>query len=422
MKYLPRVVDTELTSAVKGLPAISLEGPKGVGKTMTASQVARTTIHLDDPDDVALLTINRDRLTTSDRPVLLDEWQRHPYSWDMVRRAVDAGAAAGSFILTGSATPSEATHSGAGRIISLRMRPLTLDERELTETTVSFAELLRGERPPVNGQSHLTITNYAREITNSGFPGIRPLPDEYRQMALDGYLDRIVEHDFAELGHVVRRPVALRSWLTAFAAATGSTAAYETILDAATPGVSDKPSRASTIAYRDTLTRLWIIDQVPAWLPTRNPLTALAQSPKHFLADPALAARLLGVGPDRLVTQPNPGKLTIGDGTLLGALFENLAALTVRVHAQTNHARVAHLRTRSGTHEVDLIVERDDGRVLAIETKLASVPTDRDARHLNWLATELGDSLLDAIIITTGTHAYRRPDGIAVVPLALLGR
>jgi len=422
MEYLPRIVDAELTSALSGLSAVSLEGPKGVGKTMTALELARTAIHLDDPDEVELLAVNRDRLTAGDRPILVDEWQRYPYSWDLVRRAVDAGAPPGSFILTGSATPSQPTHSGAGRIIRLRMRPMTLDERQLEQTTVSFAELVHGERPAVKGQTGMTIIDYAREITNSGFPGIRPLSDEHRQLALDGYLDRIVEHDFAELGHVVRRPVALRSWLTAFAAATGSTAAYENILDAATPGMSNKPTRSTTSAYRDTLSRLWIIDQVSAWLPTRNPLTALTQTPKHFLADPALAARLLGVGPDRLITQPNPGKVTVVDGTLLGALFENLVALTVRVHAQTNHARVAHLRTRGGTHEVDLIVERDDGRVLAIETKLASVPTDRDARHLNWLASELGDCLLDAIIITTGTQAYRRPDGIAVVPLALLGR
>ena len=421
MTYIPRIVDKDVAAALGGLAAVSLEGAKGVGKTATASRLARTTIHLDDPDEAALLAVNRDRLTTAPRPVLLDEWQRYPYSWDMVRRAVDDGAAPGSFILTGSATPREATHSGAGRIVRLRMRPLTLAERALEPPTVSFADLLADTRSDVSGASGLTIADYAREITASGFPGIRQLSEPFRRQALDSYLDRVVEHDFPELGHVVRRPAALRAWLTAYAAATGSTASYETILDAATPGVSDKPARATTIAYRDTLVRLWLIDQVPAWLPTRNPLAALTQAPKHFLVDPALAARLLGVGPDRLLSDPAPGKVRVADGPLLGALFESLAALTISVHAHTHGARVGHLRTKGGDHEVDLIVERDDGKVLAVEAKLTRVPTDHDARHLRWLSGQLGDDLLDAVILTTGTRAYRRPDGVAVIPLALLG-
>jgi len=414
-------VDAEIASLLAGLPAVSIDGPKGVGKTATASRIARTIIQLDDPDEVSLLAADKNRFKTSAKPILLDEWQRYPYSWDMVRRSVDDGAAVGTFLLTGSATPREPTHSGAGRIVRLRMRPMAMDERGLEPATVSFSELLAGTRPGISGTSILVLDDYADQVTRSGLPGIRALPDQYRRPALDGYLDRIVEHDFVELGHVVRRPAALRAWLTAYAAATATSASYETILSAATPGIGDKPSRATAIAYRDTLTRLWILDQVPAWLPTRSPMTALAQAPKHFLADPALAARLLGVGAGRLVTQPNPGKVVVGDGPLLGRLFENLVALTVQVHAQTRGARVAHLRTLRGDHEIDFIVERDDGKVLAVEAKLTNVPSDRDAKHLNWLAAQIGDALVDAVILTAGTFAYRRADGVAVVPLSLLG-
>jgi len=301
------------------------------------------------------------------------------------------------------------------------MRPMSFDERELETPTVSFASLLSGAKPQVSGESDLTINDYAQEITRSGFPGIRAFSEQYQPLALDGYLDRIVEHDFAELGYVVRRPEALRSWLTAYAAATGSTVSYEKILDAATPGVAEKPARATAMAYRDTLIRLWIIDEVPAWLPTRNPMTALTQAPKHFLADPALAARLLAVSSHRLVETPDPGSVSIVDGPLLGALFENLAALTIRVHAQTHGARIGHLRTKGGEHEVDLIVERQDGKVLACEVKTSRVPTDADGRHLSWLSQQLGKDLVDAVILTAGSTAYRRHDGIAVVPLALLG-
>jgi hypothetical protein len=145
--------------------------------------------------------------------------------------------------------------------------------------------------------------------------------------------------------------------------------------------------------------------------------------PKHQLADPALAARLLGVGLGALLqTEEAPVAPAMPrDGTLLGALFESLVTIDVRVYAQAAEARVGHLRTASGEHEIDLIVERDDGRVVALEVKLTATVDDDDLRHLKWLEARLGDDVLDMAVITTGSYAYRRPDGIAVVPAALLG-
>lgn len=165
------------------------------------------------------------------------------------------------------------------------------------------------------------------------------------------------------------------------------------------------------------LERLWIVDPVPAWLPRRTRIARLAAPPKHQLADPALAAELLGVDVDALLQGKLIGDRVPRDGLLLGGLFESLVPLDVRVYAQAAEARVAHLRTWRGEREVDLIVERRDGRVLAIEVKLARVPRDEDVRHLRWL----GDELLDAIVITSGPTAYRRKDGIGVIPAALLG-
>lgn len=422
MDYTPRAVDGLLDDVMSGLPAVALEGPKGVGKTATARRLARTVLSLDDPDEARLAEIDTSWLTEEPRPVLVDEWQQVPATWDRVRRAVDRGAPPGSYLLTGSATPTERTHSGAGRIVRLRMRPMSMDERGLVEPTVSFGELLGDHPAPVSGRSELVLRDYAEEIAASGFPGMRTLPERMRVRALNGYVARIVDHEFSEVGHVVRRPETLRAWLTAFAAATSSTASYESILNASTSAQVDKPSRSATIAYRDTLARLWLIDQVPAWLGPRRRLASLAQSPKHFLADPALAMRLLGVGARGLLERPHPGKVTIRDGLLLGAMFEHLVALSVLVHAETHEAKVSHLRTKQGDHEVDLIVERDDGKVVAIEVKVAPHPTDHDVKHLRWLKEKLGDDLLDAVVVTTGPIAYRRPeDGIAVVPLSLLG-
>lgn len=224
--------------------------------------------------------------------MLIDEWQRLPESWDLIREAVDAGAAPGSFLLTGSSVPADdnsPVHSGAGRIPRVRMRPMTL--------------------------------------------------------------------------------------------------AFEKIRDAATGRrEGGGPTRKTTIAYRD-----------------------------------ALAVRLLGVDAGALLAGREVGPPMPRDGLLLGALFESLVALNVRVYAQQSEATVKHLRTHRGDHEVDLIVQRADERVVAIEVKLAQTVGDADVRHLNWLANEVGDDLLDRVVVTTEGHAYRRQDGVAVVPAALLG-
>lgn len=422
MEYVRRTVDDELDDLFGVLSALSLEGAKGVGKTETARQRASSEHRLDDAVQRAVIEADLARLTGSARPVLIDEWQRVPASWDIVRRAVDDDTAAGQFLLTGSATPSDPpTHSGAARIVTVRMRPLTLAERGVETPAVSLAELVSGTRPDLDGRTQVRLGEYAEEIVSSGFPGLRHLSGRGLRAQLDSYIRRIVDQDFDELGHAVRKPMALRRWMAAYAAATATTAAYETIRDAATSGEGNKPSKLATVPYRDVLERLWILDPVPAWLPSRNPIARLTSPPKHHLVDPALAARLLGAGVDALLSGEGPGPSIPRDGTLLGHLFESLVTLSVRVFAQSAEAGVGHLRTKAGRHEVDLIVERDDHRVLAIEVKLGQVVTDDDVAHLRWLGTQLGDDLLDAVVINTGEQAYRRKDGIGVVPAALLG-
>lgn len=419
-RYTRRIVDDELDELIAGLPAIALEGPKAVGKTATALQRAVTVYRLDDEEARSIAQADPSRLTRGERPVLIDEWQRLPEVFDHVRRAVDESAPPGSFLLTGSAPPTDPpTHSGAGRIVQVRLRPMTLTERGLDTPTVSLRALLDGKRPPVDGQTTVDLEDYAKEILASGFPGLRGLPERLVRAQLDGYIDRIIDRDFDELGRKVRRPGTLRSWMQAYAAATSTTTSYEKIRDAATSGHGDKPSRATTQPYRDVLERLWILDPIPAWLPTRSRLARLSAPPKHHLTDPALAARLLGADATTLLHPGGASPIT-REGTLLGALFESLVTLCVRVYAQAAEARTSHLRTWSGDREIDLIVERGQ-RIVAIEVKLGQAPTDRDVRHLLWLRNEIGDELADAIIITTGQAAYRRSDGIAVVPAALLG-
>lgn len=421
-EYQERVIDTELDELLPGLPALALEGPKGVGKTESARRRARSSYELDDPAQRAIAEADPAQMLTGERPVLIDEWQRVPAVWDAVRRAVDQDATPGQFLLTGSASPADPpTHSGAGRVVTVRMRPFTLSERKVDTPSVSLRRLLRGGREEVSGRTEAVLADYVEEIVKSGFPGIRRFSGRARRALLDGYLQRIVDTDFQEQGYTVRRPETLKRWMAAYAAATATTASLEAIRDAATSGQGDKPARSTTQPYREILERLWIVDPVPAWLPSRNYLSHLAQAPKHHLADPALAARILGLDADALLSGTEAGPHVPRDGTLLGHLFESLVTLCVRVYAQAAEARVKHLRLYGGQREIDLIVERPDQRVIAIEVKLSGTVTDEDVKHIHWLHEQIGDDLLDAVVINTGPQAYRRKDGVAVVPAALLG-
>lgn len=423
--YRRRVVDDELDQMLAGVAAVSLDGPKGVGKTATASRRASTVFALDDPATAELVRADPARLTAGPPPTLVDEWQRYPVSWDVVRRAVDANNSPGRFLLTGSASPqTPTTHSGAGRIIGIRMRPLTLPERGATNPTVSLAALLASTPAapaPITGASSMGLESYTAEIVTGGFPGMHASSDRVQRAMLGSYVDRIVDRDFPEAGLAVRNPALLRRWLAAYAAATATTASYEAIRDAATAGHADKPAKTTTMPYQDTLERIWISDPLPAWIPTRNHLHRLTQASKHHLADPALAVALTGSSAADLLDGRDPSHPIPRDGTYLGALFESLVALHVRVFAQAAEAGVAHLRTKGGEREVDFIVTGPTGRIVALEVKLTHAVSDSDVRHLRWLAEQLGPDLVDTAVITTGPDAYRRADGVAVVPLALLG-
>ncbi|MHB8294089.1 MAG: ATP-binding protein [Acidimicrobiales bacterium] len=419
--YRKRIVDEELDELLAALPALSIEGPRGVGKTSTAGQRGGSLIALDDPATFEIVGAQPARVIIGTPPVVIDEWQRYPASWDLVRRAVDRDRSPGRFILTGSATPtSKPTHSGAGRIVTVRMRPLTLAERGTEVPTVSMADLLSGDRPALTGETRVGLEEYTTEILAGGFPGMRLSSDRARRSLLDGYIERIVDTDLSEVGVEIRRPDALRRWLRAYAAATATTASYDRIRDAATSGEDAKPAKSTTIPYRDALERIWLLDPLPAWLPTNSHLARLTAAPRHHLADPALAARLVGVDSGALLRGKGPTEIR-RDGTFLGALFESLATLSVRVFAQAGEARVAHFRTKAGEREVDLIVYRGDQRIVAIEVKLAASVHEADVRHLTWMRDQIGEDFADGIVVTTGRHAYRRADGIGVVPLALLG-
>ena len=169
--YRPRIIDEELDELLPGLPAIAIAGPKAVGKTVTAARRAATVYRLDQESQRSIIEGDTSQVVEGEPPILIDEWQRVPPVFDRVRRAVDAGAAGGTFLLTGSATPTNLpVHSGAGRIVRMRMRPMTLAERGIVTPTVALSTLLEGERPPVEGRAEIDLKGYVEEILRLGIP------------------------------------------------------------------------------------------------------------------------------------------------------------------------------------------------------------------------------------------------------------
>lgn len=294
------------------------------------------------------------------------------------------------------------------------MRPLGLHERGIAEPAVSLTKLLNGEAEHVRGETDFGPGDYYEAIVSSGFPGIFDRPAQVRRPYLESYLQRVIDRDLPGQARATRKPETFRRWLRAYAAASSTTATQKSILETAAED-GEAPSKKAAIGYRDYLSSLWLLDPVDGWSPAPNPFvrmkeTQLAQ--KHQLADPALAAHLLGMTSKKLSSPAG--------ADMAGKLFESLVTLTIRSIAEAESARVGHLRTYDGRREVDLIVEGIDGQVLAVEVKLSPNFGDRELRHLKWFRDELGEEVADLVVITTGPIAFRRRDGIAVVPLALL--
>jgi len=422
-KYIVRIQTARLERYLEELPAFSLEGAKGVGKTTLAKRYAQTVFRMDDEITASLIGGTPDILRTSKKPTLIDEWQTVPSIWNSVRHLVDDDTSPGQYVLTGSAIPKKAKlHSGAGRIVRILMRPFSLIERQIAPQLIGLSDLLCGAIDIQPQKIDVSQQEYVKEILKSGFPAIRNIPERSRNDMLDGYIDNIVEREFAELGVEVRKPEALRAWLKAYAAAEGSTASYESIMNAATPGQDKKPAKSTTMVYRDILAALWMLDPVKSWLSEGNLFTNLGQSPKHYLVDPAITARLLDITEQRLLSAEGVVRvLGTQAKTIIGRLFESLIAQSLKVYADVNGMEVRHLRTVRGDHEIDFIIEQGE-TIIAIEAKFAPNVSNDDVKHLNWLERSLPNRKVVKAIIYTGPYlAQRESDGVVLIPAACLG-
>ena len=306
--------------------------------------------------------------------MLIDEWQRIPQIWDYVRRAVDNGAKPGTFLLTGSISNTDTNiHSGAGRIIKKKMYPLSLAERDIETPTVSVAELLSGAAPlksDIRGRTKISGRDYIYEISASGLPEFRRLSPESRNIAFESFFSNILTHDFRQQGIRIRQPETLLRWLRAYAAAVSTDAGYMEKLDASTAGERSKPAAKTTIAYREALENLWLLDELPPWLDGESFYSGLKMSPKHYLADPALAAYLLGINEKIMAGgngwPPRAETFDIKYGSIIGRLFESLIHLCLNVYASINNAKLYFAKTYKGEREVDFIIQKGQ-RLIACE-------------------------------------------------------
>jgi predicted AAA+ superfamily ATPase len=414
MEYRPRVVDAQLAGALRRAGAVLIEGAKGCGKTSTAMQAARSIARIDVDPAVELYMMSDPGLVLAgDQPRLIDEWQRQPKLWDMIRRAVDDQPGPGHFILTGSATPDPTVHrhSGAGRFAVLRMRPMTLFESGVSTGTVSLHGLIESNHvapePPVLAE----LRDWAEIIARGGWPAVCRVDVADAQDYCRDYLALIAEADMAMETGVTRDPIRVVRLIRSLARNV-STEASITTLAKDSAGSTGPLNRETVSRYLDALERLMVVEPQPAWDTALRGSAMLRRAPAWHFVDPSLAVAALGGTPEKLIAEPKT----------LGLLFESLAIRDLRAYAAADRGEVYRARDSTGK-EVDAIIEYPDGWV-ACEIKLGFGQIEDAALSLNAFVPTVDTQTVGpckARLVITGTGpSFSRPDGVLVVSLAAL--
>lgn len=413
--YRPRFADAELAARLRATGAVLIEGPRGCGKTQTAIRAARSMVRLD--RDLAARRageLQPSLLLDGDHPRLIDEWQIVPDVWHEVRGDVDDHPDdPGRYILAGSAVPpdDQTRHTGALRITRLRLRPMSLAESGYSSGTVSLADLFAGAEARCSDPG-LDLRDLVERIVVGGWPGLLDREPADAMVATQGYLDETRRVDVNRLGGPTRDPENVARVLRSLARNTATEASARTIA-ADVSGAEGRIDHHTVLDYIDALARVFVVEDLPAWSPALRSRGVLRSSPTRHFVDPSLAAAVLNAGPERL----------LGDTETLGFLFESLVIRDLRVYAQAIGASVSHYREAKGA-EADAIVETRDGRWAAIEVKMGQSMIDEGATGLLRVASHIdadrhGNPAFLAVITGWG-YAYRRPDGVFVIPIGAL--
>jgi predicted AAA+ superfamily ATPase len=406
--YTKRLVEDLLALTLASFPAASLVGPRAAGKTTTARRFAKSTAQLDRPAQASIFAADPDAaLASMSEPALIDEWQEVPETLGAVKRLVDDDPHAGRFILTGSVRSERdgSTWAGTGRILGIPVYPMTESEVAGRTHNATFVARARADDPTaLRPGGEASVIDYLQLALRGGFPQARLAPTA-RASALwaKGYLDQLLTLD-AKAADGVAESGRLAAYFEAWCLNSAGVTDQSTLIEHA------RLNRKTADRYDALLTRLYVVDEVPAWWTNR--VTRLTSRPKRFVVDTGLMAAALRLNSDGLKK----------DGNLIGRFLESFVAMQLRpqIVASHDYPRLFHLRDKGGRHEIDLIVEYGGGDVVGIEVKATASPGISDARHLLWLREELGDRFLAGIVLHTGPAAFRLADGVVAAPISTL--
>lgn len=411
--YLPRIVDRVLRQRLRSHGAVLIEGPKACGKTSTAGQIAASEVRLD--ADVAMRRAGLAEpaiLLEGPTPRLIDEWQRVLDVWDAVRNAVDDRQQDGQFILTGSATPSDALirHSGAMRVSRLRMRPMSLFESDDSTGVISLAALLTGEKLTAVPPAH-DLAAIAELTCRGGSPAtLHRKIDDAQQSARD-YLDTIAGTDLSEVDGIRRDPRKVKALLFSLARHNATYTDLK-VLAADATGQGEPVTSKTVSTYLDPLLRLWVVDEQYAWGGQLRSAAQVRSKPKRHLIDPSLAVAALGADPIAL----------LADREMFGFQFESLVYRDLCGYAYALGGQVRAYRD-SRDVEVDAIVVGPKNQWVALEVKLSGSDAvlELAAKSLRRFADSMTTAPASSGIVVATGPSYRRTDGVHVISIGTLG-
>lgn len=419
--YKPRIADRLLTRKLAGKGAVLIEGPKWCGKTTTAKQQAKSMLNLGDSNvlrqSLQMMELSPITLLEGDTPRLIDEWQTIPPLWDTIRSEVDRRGDFSQFILTGSSVLPDAEstiHSGTGRFARIKMRPMSLLESGESTGSVSLTKLFEGEplKPQVNQKK---LTDIAYYTCRGGWPQATLLEGEIAlDQALD-YFDSVVERDIQRVDGVKRNADRARLLLRSYARHISQQVSYATIKADMLSNDSQTLDEDTVADYIKALKRLFVIEDLEAWNPNIRSKAAIRTSDTRHFVDPSIGTAALGLGPKDLMN----------DLESFGLFFEDLAVRDLRIFADVLDGRLYHYRDSSGL-ECDTVLHRRNGTYALIEIKLGGEKAIEEAADsMKQLAATIDHTRMPQpaflmVLTAVGPYAYRRPDGIFVVPITCL--
>ncbi|MGN0292555.1 MAG: ATP-binding protein, partial [Lachnospiraceae bacterium] len=418
--YIPRIIDNQIKEYLEVFGAVCIEGPKWCGKTWTSSFHSNSSIFLGDPagnfQNRQLAELSPSLILDGESPRLIDEWQEVPPIWDAVRFKVDQSNRKGQFILTGSATPNHKgiLHSGAGRIARLRMRPMSLYESGDSSGKVSLEKLCHGDLSPVL-TGEVDLKKLISLIVRGGWPGTIHLPAEQAALLPAEYLNAVIDDDVYRIDGIKRNTSKMRLLLRSLARNESTTVTNKTLKNDIRE-IDDEDINVETVKeYLDIFDRLFITDNQPPFSTGVRSSIRIKQAVKRHLSDPSLACALLNVTPSGL----------LGDLETLGFLFEALCERDLKIYAESFGAALYHYQDYQNK-EIDAVIELSDGRWCAFEIKLGANQIDAAAQNLLTIQKEIAKDpkgippAVLCVLCGMANAAYRRSDGVYVVPITAL--